>query len=195
MFKVALLGAINTGKTTFLHNLMEKPLPVSHIPTMFNVSVSYKDPFTEQEFTITDTAPSAKSEIWLSEYDGFIVFFDAERPKTYEMAMKIIKTIGDNAYPGTPVILVATKVSPSFNRDIISYTPYFEFGLETRRFPWDVFKTAAEAGKHWYILNSIQKTRDFHKGEYERALQEVKTHWEAIQRCETQLIRIDDMGV
>ena len=43
MFKVALLGATNTGKTTFLRKLMGKDIPIEYVTTTFNVSIPYKD--------------------------------------------------------------------------------------------------------------------------------------------------------
>ena len=143
---------------------------------------------------ITDTSPSTKEEIWLSDYDGYIVFFDMARPRTYEMTKGIIATIKKHGDFGVKIVLVGTKPSELFT-ETIPHIPYvvFDPSLSVLAFPWLVFNVGEK--KNRQVLNSIQSMRDHHKREYEKAKREMEYHRDAVQRFETQLIRFDDMGV
>lgn len=163
MFKVAVLGSKGVGKSSF---------------------ISRVDPFTK--ISLVEIAEG--SDVWMSDYNGFIVMFDLSREYTYKSAERTLNILKKNTF-NSPVILVGMKTglftAPPFH---ISHSPYIEMDLSISvHFPWDLFNI--EVNSQRMILTPLKDMRDFHKAEYLRKTEEALNHKRAMERYETQLFR------
>lgn len=109
-FVIALVGHIGVGKTSFLHLLMGKPPPETHVPTIaVNTEVIEDMKFANYELVIFDFAGrEAAGKLWDFSFTDMIFLLTDSTLKNIIASKTIFSEILEE-YPEMPIILVANK--------------------------------------------------------------------------------------
>ena len=157
IFHIVFVGEANVGKTTLLSSLNNKPLPVTHQPTIgvdFTTAITTL-PNTIIKSYIWDTAGQeyfySITKQYFQDIAGAIIVFDLSNAKTFHKVKYWFDELKKvNKYP-FKVLLVGNK------NDLIPAVTYEEVSEFARKYKMNYCETCGLDNKFFSFENFIQK--------------------------------------
>ncbi|XP_067667592.1 ras-related protein Rap-1b-like [Haliotis asinina] len=113
---IAVLGAPNVGKTSFVTRFLHGTFPEERSPTSQETFIRFVQISggSHQQIQVVDTSGAKKAkpatDTYIKESDAFVVIYSVDKRKSLRKAIKICRRVLDiKDSPDTPILLVGNK--------------------------------------------------------------------------------------